>query len=261
MIRRLKRRLGIRFSTKALMRNPGICFRQYLRRYQSFTGLAEALATRRPVSIVQIGANDGSANDPLRHLFATQPARIARALLIEPQTGAFHRLSERYADAGAVYCLNAAINRAPGEATIWSIDKPAVAAKLGRAQSDGIASFDRAQVANALRMAGGDFSESDLEALLITETVRVVTLEQAAAEAGINQPDILLVDTEGFDAEIMDMVLTAGWRPALLQFEHKLLTQAQRGALSKRLRSQGYRLWADHADVWGQRVGIGTSPE
>ncbi|WP_416896517.1 MAG: FkbM family methyltransferase [Minwuia sp.] len=251
MIRRLKRALGIHFSSKALVRNPDIAWRQYLGRFRSFAELASELASTRPVTLVQVGANDGSANDPLARMIAEDPERIDRALLIEPQTAAFERLTARYRGFGEIHCLNAAIDREAGERTIWSIDRDAVKARLGRNMSDGIASFERDHVIQVLRQNG----IGDAETFLTSEPVTLSTLGGAAASVSIRDPDILLIDTEGFDAEILRMALDTGWRPRLLQYEHKHLSTPDRRAVSARLRALGYRLWADHADAWGRLEG------
>lgn len=88
-----------------------------------------------------------------------------------------------------------------------------------------------------------------MEALIVKEKVRSVTLQEAA----IGRPDVIMVDTEGFDAEIVRMGLEADWLPAVIQYEHKHLTLDDRLDLSKMLSRSGYYLWADHADVWGLR--------
>ena len=91
--------------------------------------------------------------------------------------------------------------------------------------------------------------------------VPAITLTQALVGTGIDHPDVLLVDTEGFDAGIVHIALDAGMRPNLVQYEHKHLTNRGRRCISKRLMRNGYRLWADHADVWGQLSGPDTLPQ
>lgn len=252
MIRKLKRALGINFSTKALARNPDIALRQYLGRFQSFGELVDRLSVSQPVTIVQVGANDGSSNDPLGRMIAAHPERIAKALLFEPQASAFARLSDRYQEYENIVCLNAAVDRNSGTQTVFSIDRDAASAKLGRPISDGIASFDRAHVVRVLADNAPGLTSAEIIALVTVQPVTVTTLTAAAKDTGIDSPDILLVDTEGFDAEIMSMALEAGWRPMLLQYEHKHLSSEDRRALSSRLRGLKYRLWADHSDVWGK---------
>lgn len=246
MIRKLKRACGIHFSTKALARNPGVHLRQTVRRFRSFADLLDELAGEGRLKIVQVGANDG--RDAVGDLIRQRPERIERALLIEPQRAAFDRLVRWSADFPGVVCLNAAIDRAPGERTLYSVTQSA-----GERLGDGIASFERRHVERAIRAQTNARTDAEVAALTTTETVTVATLEDAAATAGIDRPDVLMVDTEGFDAEIVRMALGAGWLPAVVQYEHKHLTQAERRTVSGDLEQRGYRLWADHADVWGRR--------
>ena len=248
MIRKLKRACGIHFSTKALARNPGVHLRQTFRRFRSFRNLLDELADERRIAVVQIGANDG--RDALGDLIRDRPDRIERALLIEPQHSAFQRLIRRNEGLGEVVCINVAIDRHPGERTLYTL-KPDAGGRVG----DGIASFDRQHVEKEIRAGTDARSNSEVAALIVTETVSVATLEDAASGAGIGHPDVLMVDTEGFDGEIVRMALEAGWLPAAIQYEHKHLANSERRDLSRELERRGYRLWADHADVWGRRAG------
>ena len=248
MIRKLKRACGIRFSTKALARNPGICLRQTVRRFRSFRNLLDHLANERPIAVVQVGANDGG--DALGDLIRNRPDRIAKALLIEPQRAAFDRLVRRMGGYGAVVCLNAAIDRQAGERTLYSTGQDS-----RERPGDGIASFERGHVEEEIRRLTETSSNSEIVTLIAAETVRTTTLEDAAEAAGIGKPNALMVDTEGFDAEIVRMALEAGWLPTVIQYEHKHLKPDDRRKLSKALRRRGYRLWADQADIWGCLVG------
>ncbi len=242
MIRKLKRACGIRFSTKAFARNPGIHLRQTVRGFRSLRDLLDDLADQRRIVVVQVGANDG--DDTLGDLIRDRPDRIANALLIEPQRAAFDRLAGRTEGCGAVVCLNAAIDRLAGERMLYSV-RQCNRERLG----DGIASFERQHVESEIRHATKTGSDIEIAALIAVETVQAVTLENAAATAGIGRPDALMVDAEGFDAEIVRMALEAGWLPTVIQYEHKHLTQDDRRKLSKALTQRGYCLWADHADV------------
>ena len=247
-IRTLKRACGIHFSTKALARNPRVHLRQTFRGFRSFRNLLDELADGRRIAIVQVGANDG--RDALGDLILERPDRIDRALLIEPQQSAFERLVRRHEGLREVVCLNAAIDRHPGERTLYTVKRGA-----GGRIGDGIASFDRRHVEKEIRAGTNARSDSEVAALIVTETVPVATLEDVAAAAGIDRPDALMVDTEGFDGEIVRMALEAGWLPSAIQYEHKHLAGSERRDLSRELERRGYRLWADQADVWGRRVG------
>lgn len=252
MIREIKRALGIRFSTKALVRHPGVWLHQTAHGFRSFPELAAALFARRAVSVVQVGANDGATRDPLADLLLEHLETVHKALLIEPQADAFARLRARYRGAPNVVCLNAAIDRETGERTLYSVDGGAAAA-LRKGVTNRIASFDRAHVERLLKRRDRTLPPAVVASAIVSLTVPVTTLARAAAGAGIARPDILLVDAEGFDGEIVDMALDLGWRPELVQWEHSHLAPSDRRRLARRLAGEGYRLWADHADIWGRR--------
>lgn len=253
MIREVKRALGIRFSAKALVRHPGVWLSQTGYGFRSFSDLAAELLERRSASVIQVGANDGAANDPLAGTIDRYCEKVQPALLIEPQADAFARLRARYRDAPNVVCLNAAIDRETGERTLYSVDGEAAAA-LRKGVTNRIASFDRAHVERLLKRRDRTLPPAVVASAIVSLTVPVTTLARAAAGAGIAQPDILLVDAEGFDGEIVDMALDLGWRPELVQWEHSHLAPSDRRRLARRLAGEGYRLWADHADIWGRRA-------
>lgn len=142
---------------------------------------------------------------------------------------------------------------------MYSIDPQIVAQKTGLILDDSIGSFDRHFVFRFLkrkmRRSNIALYDHELESLITEETVLGIPLKQALEEADILQPNVVLVDVEGFDAEVVRMVLDDGLRPQLNQYEHLNLPYGERRRLSARLIREGYQLWADRSDVWGQKVG------
>ena len=251
---------NIRVFIKSLLRNPNICVRQMTRRFRSFRDLVIQLSEERfPISIVQVGANDGVNGDPLGDLILNETEKI-KALLIEPQSAAYGRLSQRYASSPHVVCLNAAIDKKPGDRTMYSIDPQIASQKTGLMLDDSIGSFDYHFVLGFLkrkmRRSHTALYDREIKALITEETILAIPLKQALEEADILQPDVVLVDVEGFDAEVVRMVLDDGLRPQLIQYEHSNLPYGDRRGLSARLIREGYRLWADRSDVWGKRWDI-----
>ena len=166
-----------RFSTKALARNPGVYLRQGFRRFQSLSDLLEDLTNKRPIAIVQIGANDGE--DALGDLIRNRSDRIASALLIEPQRAAFDRLVERIGECGVVVCLNVAIDRQAGERTLYSVGQ-----NDQRQLGDSIASFDRRHVESEIRHVTRTYSDSEIDALIATEKVQTILWRRLSVKDG-----------------------------------------------------------------------------
>lgn len=255
MIRRIKRALGIRFSLKALARNPAIYLRQWRLPDVGFADLVrDAMASDDALTLVQIGANDGATNDPVGKLIHGNPERFTAALLIEPQGPAFARLAARYADVPQVTCLQAAIDREAGERSLFTLDREAASERLGRTVSDGVASFDRDHLVWILRTYDPAISEPEMAGLIQTTQVPVMPVGRALETAGITPPPtIVLIDTEGYDGAIIHMMAEAGIWPRLIQYEHKHLDAPERRTVARLLLQNGYRLRADHADAWGWR--------
>jgi len=255
MIRRIKRALGIDFSLKALMRNPSIYLRQWRMPKRRFADLVQdAMASGTPPTLVQVGANDGATNDPVGKLLQAAPEKFSRALLIEPQGPAFARLSARYDGVPQVHCLRAAIDREAGQRPLYVLDRDTASAHLGRTVSDGVASFERGHLVWILRTYDPGISVAEMDSLIMTDPVDVVSLTEALAIAGITPPPtIMLIDTEGYDGAIIAMMAEAGIWPRMIQYEHKHLKPAERRTVARLLLDQGYRLRADHADAWGWR--------
>jgi hypothetical protein len=61
--------------------------------------------------------------------------------------------------------------------------------------------------------------------------------------------DVLWIDTEGHDAIVLDQVDLEHWRPGLIVFEHKHLTDVDHERCRGRLRDAGYRLEAGRIDT------------
>ena len=62
--------------------------------------------------------------------------------------------------------------------------------------------------------------------------------------------DLLLVDTEGYDAEIIRRIDFSAWRPRLLVYEHYHLPPQERAECRGRLEDEGYETMAEGFDTW-----------
>jgi FkbM family methyltransferase len=189
-------------------------------------------------TIVQIGANDGDSSDPLSGIIAQS---TARAFLVEPLPDPFARLQKRYANNDRVRTINAALGDRDGEATIWRVapDNEKLSALSV------YTSFDR-QVIEKTRV---DYKP--LGGRVVGEPVRMITAKTMLKELGINSIDLLQVDTEGWDAKVVNWFLDAGMTPAVINYEHVHLNAAEDQALLDRMRSMGYKLARHGLDTTG----------
>ena len=206
--------------------------------FPSIGHLVQAYAHRRrdlEVRFAQIGANEGSTEDVLYYPIHRYDWR---GVLVEPQAAEFGRLRENYRTRPAVSCEQAAIV-APGTTAphlhyvVPAAGVPAWASKLS--------SFDPAIPAQVL--------EHYPDAQLASHPVRSMTLDALLERHDLQQLDVLLTDTEGYDYEILRHVDWDRLRPSLVVFEHRHLSRDDQQALTTTLTERGYALFSGELDT------------
>jgi FkbM family methyltransferase len=179
--------------------------------------------------VVQIGANDGTAGDPLVDGFSK--TRWS-GLLVEPVPRLYERLVARYRDRPAVRIERAAVSTRDGEAPLYRLRTVPGETPEWFGQ---LATLDR-EVLFKHRS-----SIPELESLLIKERVPVVRLPTLLERHGVSRIDLLAIDTEGQDYEILRTLDFTRFRPVLLMFEHQHLSANDKAAAYALLEKQGYR--------------------
>lgn len=177
------------------------------------------------LTILQIGASDGTREDPLRRYFADPPIPV-RAVLVEPLPEAFGALKRLYRDRADITTVNAAVDRQAGHRTIYTIapDCPY--------RADQLSSFLREHL---LR--------NGVKARHIREIeTRTISLPMLLEESGLSGVDLLQIDTEGFDHELVAMALELpeNLRPVVINFEHNHVPPNRIAPLFDSLRVAGY---------------------
>ncbi len=187
-----------------------------------------------PLHFVQIGSNDGVANDPL---FETVLAEGWTGLAVEPIPRLFEQLTANYRDAPGVRTANVAIGDEDGSTTIYEVrPEPGDPAWVTQ-----IASLDREVV---LRHA---YALPDLENRIVPTEVESARLPSLLERWDVRSIDVLHIDAEGFDDEIIRQIdMGAPWAPRYLIYEKKHLLGPRYRAIEALLRAAGYRL----VDVW-----------
>jgi FkbM family methyltransferase len=175
-------------------------------------------------TFVQIGANDGVSNDPIRKFVLKYGMR---GVLVEPQPDVFARLQRNYDGVPGLAFENAAIAAEDGERELYrfrpSPDLPQWA--------HGLASFSKKTLTGNLQNVKGE-----------VETIRVPTLSFASLvrKHNLERVDLLQIDAEGFDFEIIKMVDFSTVKPAIIHFEHGFLSQDEQNECARYLNKHGY---------------------
>ena len=190
---------------------------------------------------MQIGANDGLRTDPLRPLVLKH--RLA-GLLVEPLPDMFRRLVENYAGQPQLRFENCAIGPQDGEQPLYRVSPDAPVPDWAH----GLASFDRRN------LSGQRQGIPDLDRYIETVTVPVRTVDAVLRRVGVASVSLLLVDTEGFDYQIVRCAIECGLRPSILVYEHVNLLPATQRTCQLLLKEHGYRFIEVGMDTYALRT-------
>ncbi len=185
--------------------------------------LRDFVAANPDFFLLQVGAHDGDATDPIRDAIL---AHHLRGLLIEPLPDVFSRLKENYKSETQLLFENVAIGDEPGRLPFYRI-KPEATLEWGQT----LAGFDRGHLISR------GLPEEAIEEIY----VEVVTIPSLLDKHGIKVVNMLQVDTEGFDYRIVKAVLNAGLRPEIINYEHCDISRAEQVECKRMLYDIGYR--------------------
>jgi FkbM family methyltransferase len=178
--------------------------------------------------VVQIGANDGSAGDPLADAFSK--TRWS-GLLVEPVPHLYEMLVARYRNRPGVQVERAAVSTRDGEAPLY---------RLRTVPGKTPEWFNQLATLNREVLLKHRSSIPEMESLLIEERVSTMRLETLLVRHAVSRIDLLVIDTEGHDYEILRALDFTRFRPVLLMFEHQHLSANDKAAAYTLLATNGY---------------------
>ena len=191
---------------------------------------------------IEIGANDGEQHDHLRPFIGE---REWSGVMVEPVPYVFDRLRRNYAGVPGVVLERAAIAGRDGELPFYHL-REAAPSELETLPDfyDGIGSFSRDQL---VAHAG---SIPDIESRIVRSEVECLTFESLCRKHEVERIDLLLIDAEGYDAEIIAGIDLDSRRPRLLVYEHYHLVPAERRGCREALEAAGYEILEEGFDTW-----------
>jgi FkbM family methyltransferase len=178
--------------------------------------------------VVQIGANDGVAGDPLVEGFRT--TRWS-GLLVEPVPHLYDLLVARFRDRPRVRIERAAVSNYDGEAPLY---------RLRTVPGESPEWFNQLATLDRDVLLKHRSSIPEIDYLLIEERVPTVRLDTLLARHAVSRIDLLVIDTEGHDLEVLRTLDFARFRPTLVMFEHQHLSEADKQAAYALLETAGY---------------------
>lgn len=194
------------------------------------------------VAFVQVGAHDGTCGDLIHDFVINYPWR---GIFIEPVPYLFERLVLNYKSYSDRFSFeNIAIDASNGTREFYAVREAAAGSVPGWHTQLG--SFDKN---NILKHAS---SIPGLQKLIYVIDVRTMTMKSVLEKYSMGNPDIIAIDTEGFDGVIVASLLKEGIRPRVIIFEHKHLSWWNYRNCAGELRKLGYNVFKDG----GNSIGV-----
>jgi FkbM family methyltransferase len=190
------------------------------------------------LSFIQIGANDGLRNDPVREFVVRDGWH---GVFVEPLPTVFAELKKNYPGSrfAGLHFENVAVSRQDGETLeFWTFSDTFLASLTPDDRVNYVqkSSFNRTHVEEFVRH--DPLGERALQRIVVP-CVTASTL--AARYFPDGAFDLLVIDAEGYDKIILDSIDFSRTRPRVIFFESKYLG-ADADGIHRRLESAGYRV-------------------
>ena len=205
--------------------------------------LLRAFAAAYPDAFfIEIGSNDGEQHDHLRPLIRSQ---AWTGVMVEPVPYVFDRLRRNYGDLERVTFENAAIADRDGRLPFYHL-REAAPGERERLPGwyDGIGSLSRANVLNHRRHI------PDIDERIVSGDVPCLSFESLCRKHDVEVIDLLVIDTEGYDAVILGRIDFTIHRPRLIVYEHFHLEPDERVRCRTALEHRGYETMEEGFDTW-----------
>lgn len=190
--------------------------------------------------VLQIGANDGIAADPVRPFIVSE--RLP-ALLLEPHPDCFVKLQNNYAGFDNVRTLNIAISDRRGELSLFV---PNDTLLKSNPRLSGLCTLSRDQLVKELIRE----RKSNPGSLIKEIRIQARTVSDLIRDEHIEAIDVLQIDTEGHDWRILSQFDLVALGISLINMEWFHLNRSEQTACMNHLTKLGYAT----ATVFGDLV-------
>jgi len=200
------------------------------------------LEVHKTLAFLQIGANDGVMNDPI-YQFNMDNKSVVSGFVLEPLPDIYEKLVVNYQFCPNIKPFNLAIHATESEMVLHRV-KPTRAAEVHEF-ARGIASFDETHWEKTTLVPNADYMEQ--------VKVKCVSFADFIKSNAIDKLDLLLLDTEGYDYQILMSIDFTHIKPKMIRFEHGVRDQVMSPenftAVCLHLNSFGYQIIAESYDA------------
>lgn len=188
---------------------------------------------------IQVGSNDGKMQDTI-YKYITKDGW--NGILIEPVKYLFEKLKENYKDyESQLHFENVAISKQNSILKFYSLKKSDDSSVPFWAK--GLGSFNKSVILKH------KIYIPQIEELLIEHDLETITLADLQKKYNIQGPDVLMIDTEGYDYEILKSYPFKKFYPSLIIYEHRHLSKEDFKESMVYLRGMEYLLYAFECDT------------
>ena len=193
---------------------------------------------------IQVGANDGVTGD---HLHNYIKKNKWHGILMEPVPYIFEKLKENYRTQPNLIFENSAIGKENGLVPFYSISEYNSEGVKHDQFANGLAqlgSFDKKTLLQHSAM------HPEFKNFIKEIKVPTITLNDLFLKYSVTNLDLLLIDTEGYDFEILNNTNFEKIKPAILIFEHQHISRNDYKILIRKLKSYGYKFFVNRWDTF-----------
>ncbi|MEM4260466.1 MAG: FkbM family methyltransferase [Candidatus Woesearchaeota archaeon] len=208
--------------------------------------LEEYSVNNSEIYFIQIGANNGVDR------FTDFRKRFKwRSILVEPQKEVFSQLKENNNYSSDIIFENMAISNSTEIRKLYKFSLS------HSAWATGIASFNKEHIIKHIK-EGWFEEQAKLEGInipenpddyIISEEVACITFEDLIKKHRFKKIDILVLDTEGYDFEILKSIDFNNFKPKIIIFEFVHLKKNDFIECRRILRQNGYKLFIEDLDI------------
>ena len=191
------------------------------------------------VFFVQIGSNDGLNGDPI---FAQVNRNKWRGILVEPIAEIFERLKFNYrnVDRNLVFENIAIANDEGGTSEFYYVNNDDNALPEWVSQ---LSSFDKNTILKHTEY------HPEIRDRIVVKHIRKESFENMITRNHVDNIDLIHIDTEGYDFEILKQIDLEKYKPGIIIYEHKHLSEKDYRSSLNLLKEKGYSVFACNGDT------------
>lgn len=214
----------------------------------TFHQLLKERARGKKFTFVQIGAHDGKRDDPINRYIKKYKWK---GLLVEPVPRYFDDLRKTYRDQSGLKFANYAVGKKSGIASIYGVSEraPWWMWQLVRTKD----SFSKKVLLRRTWYIPG------LANYVEEKKVKTAKLGQLLRSYGIGHVNLMVVDTEGYDYEVLKQVEMTKSSPDMILLEHMHLSSTDCQSAWALLVEHGYVVTNDRQNTFAYKKDRGKA--